>query len=292
MPVIGILGTTTPAIDVVAANLAAFRDGLKETGYIEGQNVHIEYRWAEREAERLPGLAAGLVARKVDVIVTEGGDSSTLAAKNATSTIPIVFHGSSDPVALGLVASFARPGGNLTGVNLLGGELIPKLLELLLEVVPQARLIGLIREPGANVAVTMPAAGTQRAQMHVVDALTPSEADAAFAALVRLQVGGVIIVALNRVRIAAAALRERVPTIAQFRDFTDAGGLLCYGPKMTDAYRLKGLYTGRILNGEKSAELPIVQPTKLEMVINMKTALALGLTVPQSLLARADEVIE
>jgi putative tryptophan/tyrosine transport system substrate-binding protein len=182
-PVIGILGTTTSAIDVVAANLAAFRDGLKETGYIEGQNVHIEYRWAEREAERLPGLAAGLVARKVDVIVTEGGDSSTLAAKNATSTIPIVFHGSSDPVALGLVASFARPGGNLTGVNLLGGELIPKLLELLLEVVPQARLIGLIREPGANVAVTMPAAGTQRAQMHVVDALTPSEADAAFAAL-------------------------------------------------------------------------------------------------------------
>jgi putative ABC transport system substrate-binding protein len=156
---------------------------LKETGYIEGQNVHIEYRWAERDAERLPGLAAGLVARKVDVIVTEGGDSSTLAAKNATSTIPIVFHGSSDPVALGLVASFARPGGNLTGVNLLGGELIPKLLELLLEVVPQARLIGLIREPGANVAVTMPAAGTQRAQMHVVDALTPSEADAAFAAL-------------------------------------------------------------------------------------------------------------
>ena len=289
MPLIGVLGLTTPTIDSVAANVAAFREGLRETGYIEGQNVRIEYRWAERQPERLPALAADLVGQKVDVIVTEGGNATTLAAKNATATIPIVFHGS-DPAALGWVASFARPGGNLTGVNLMTGELIPKLVELLLEVVPHAKLVGLIRTP--NSAVSLPAEGAQRVRLQVIDALSPSEADSAFASLVGMRVDGIVVDALNRARLAAAALRDRVPAIVLFRDFADAGGLLCYGPSIPDAYRWKGRYAGRILNGEKPAELPIVQPTKFELVINLKTARVLGLNAPQSLLARADEVIE
>src|SRR5205085_9668346 len=171
MPLIGVLGLTTPTIDSVAANIAAFREGLREIGYIEGQNVRIEFRWAERQPERLPGMAADLVGQKVDVIVTEGGDATTLAAKNATATIPIVLHGSNDPVAFGWAASFARPGRNLTGVNLMGGELIPKLAELLLEVVPHAKLLGVLRDPNAYVAATLPAPGTQRDQLPIVGAL-------------------------------------------------------------------------------------------------------------------------
>ena len=289
IPVIGILGLTNPLIGTVSANLAALREGLRETGYIDGQNLRIEYRWAERDPERLPALAADLVRQNVDVIVTEGGDSATLAAKNATSTIPIVFHGG-DPVANGWVASFARPGGNLTGVNLMGGELVPKLLELLLELVPQANRVGLIRDPHAT--MNLPPAGGQRVQVQIVDAVTPSETDAAFASLVQMRVDGIVVFTLNRLRIAEAALREGIPAIALYRDFTAAGGLICYGPSMTDAYRLKGQYTGRILKGESPAGLPIVQPTKLEMTINLKTAKALGITVPHSLLQRADEVIE
>src|SRR5262245_16206434 len=186
MPVIGILGATTPEIPGVAANLAAFRQGLGETGYVEGQNVAIEYRWAERQLDRLPGLAADLVARRVDVIVTEGGDSATLAAKNATATIPIVFHGGSDPVARGFVASLARPGGNLTGVNLMQGELIPKLLELLLEVVPEARLIGVLRDPASPLDL-QEAATAKGVRLRILQAATPAEADAAFATLLELQ---------------------------------------------------------------------------------------------------------
>ena len=289
MPVIGVLGLTTPTIDVVAANLSALRAGLREAGYTEGQNLRIEYRWAERDPERLPGLAADLVRQKVDVIVTEGGDATTQAAKNATPTIPIVFHGG-DSVERGWVASFARPGGNLTGVNLMGGEVLPKLLELLLELVPQAHLIGLIRAPHAT--MNLPSAGGQRVQVQVVDAVTPSETDAAFASLVQMRVDGIVVFTLNRLRIAEAALRAGIPAIALYRDFTAAGGLICYGPSMTDAYRLKGQYTGRILKGEKPADLPVQQPTKFDLVINLKTAKALRLTVPQWLLQRADEVIE
>ena len=289
MAVIGVLGLTGPTIGTVPANLAALREGLRQIGYTEGQNLRIEYRWAERDPERLPGLAADLVRQNVDVIVTEGGDSATLAAKNATSTIPIVFHGG-DPVERGWVANFARPGGNLTGVNLMGGEVLPKLLELLLEVVPQAKLIGLIRDPHAT--MNLPPALGQRVQVRVVDAVTPSEADAAFASLVQMRVDGIVVFTLNRLRIAEAALRAGIPAIALYRDFTAAGGLICYGPSMTDAYRLKGQYTGRILKGEKPADLPVQQPTKFDLVINLKTAKALQLTIPQSLLQRADEVIE
>src|SRR5262249_45887980 len=186
--------------------------GLGETGYVEGQNVTIEYRWAERQSDRLPGLAADLVGRRVDVIVTEGGDSATLAAKNATSTIPILFHGSSDPVALGLVASLARPSGNLTGVNQMGGELIPKLLELLLELVPEAKLIALLRGPTSPLDL-QEAARAKRVQLHILEAATLGEVDSAFATLVELQPGGLIVYSLNRARIAPLALRHSVPAI-------------------------------------------------------------------------------
>ena len=292
MPVIGVLGLTTPTIDVVAANLSALREGLREAGYTEGQNLRIEYRWAERDPERLPGLAADLVRQKVDVIVTEGGDATTQAAKNATPTIPIVFHGG-DPVErvrdrkhrdvgdrpvvdrdredLGLeppaFARRARPRDHV-------------LLELGLDV----------RAPHAT--MNLPPADGQRVQVQVVDAVTPSETDAAFASLVQMRVDGIIVFTLNRLRIAEAALRAGIPAIALYRDFTAAGGLICYGPSMTDAYRLKGQYTGRILKGEKPADLPVQQPTKFDLVINLKTAKALRLTVPQWLLQRADEVIE
>jgi len=290
MPVIGVLGAM-PNIPAVASNLAAFRQGLGETGYVEGQNVTIEYRWAERRLDRLPALAADLVGRKVDVIVTEGGDSTTLAAKNATSSIPVVFHASSDPVAKGFVACLARPGGNLTGVSMMGTELTPKLLELLLELVPQARLIVLLVDP----TIPRDAEATARAkgvQIHVLKVVTESEIDAAFASLVQLQADGLIVDSLGRAYIAALALRHAVPAIAVFRDFPDAGGLLSYGPSIPAAYRIKGIYAGRILNGERPADLPEQQPTKFELVINLKTAKALGLTVPQAILARADEVIE
>ena len=287
MPVIGVLGLTTPTIDVVAANLSALREGLREAGYTEGQNLRIEYPGPNAIRNDCRGLAADLVRQKVDVIVTEGGDATTQAAKNATPTIPIVFHGG-DPVERGWVASFARPGGNLTGVNLMGGEVLPKLLELLLE--PQANLIGLIRDPHAT--MNLPSAGGQRVQVQVVDAVSPSETDAAFASLVQMRVDGIVVFTLNRLRIAEAALRAGIPAIALYRDFTTAGGLICYGPSMTDAYRLKGQYTGRILKGEKPADLPVQQPTKFDLVINLKTAKALRLTVPQWLLQRADEVIE
>jgi putative ABC transport system substrate-binding protein len=299
MPVIGFLGGFQPSMKaLIELELAAFRQGLSETGYFDGQNVAIEYRRAEGHLDRLPALAADLVARKVDVIVTEGGDASSLAAKNATSTIPVVFHTQSDPVAIGLVASLARPGGNLTGVSQMQAELMPKLLELLLELVPQARVIALLVNPDVpyteRIIGHMPeAARAKRVDLRVLKARTESEIDGAFATLVELQANGLVLGPIGfRPQIAALALRHAVPAIGFARDFPDAGGLLSYGPSLTGVYHLKGIYTGRILKGEKPSDLPVQQPTTFELVVNLKTAEALGLKVPPSILARADEVIE
>ena len=249
--------------------------------------------------DRLPALAADLVARKVDVIVTQGGDASSLAAKNATSTIPILFHTASDPVAIGLVTSFARPGGNLTGVSLMYADLMPKLLELLLELVPRARVIALLvlpDEPSNEriIGHMQEAARAKRVDLRVLKARTESETDAAFATLVQAQADGLVLgqVAFRPSSIAALASRHAVPAIGLLRDFSEAGGLISYGPSITGVYHLKGIYAGRILKGEKPADLPVEQPSKFDLVINLKTAKALGLTVPPSLLASATEVIE
>lgn len=290
-PVIGILGLVSPEAKQVQLNLAAFREGLAETGYIESKNIAIEYRWAERRVERMPALAAELVQRKVDVIVTEGGDATTLAAKSATTTIPIVFHGFGDPVALGWVASFDHPGGNLTGVKLPGGELIPKLLDLLRGLAPQAKVVGVLRDPSFPQDPEQSASATG-VRLEILPAVTDSEVDAAFATLVERQTQGLIVYSFNRARIAALALRHAIPAIAFFRDFPEAGGLLSYGSSQTAAYRVKGIYAGRILKGETPADLPIERASKLEMVLNLKTAKALGITVPQSIFERADTVIE
>jgi putative ABC transport system substrate-binding protein len=286
-----VLGAVSPEFRPVQLNLAGFREGLGELGFVEGQNVLIEYRWAERRLDRLPALAADLVARKVDVIVTEGGDSTTFAAKQATSTIPVVFHGSSDPVALGIVASLAHPGGNLTGVSLLNSEMAPKLLELLLELIPEAKLIAVLRDPNSLLDIES-AASVRGVRLHVIPAASDDEVDAAFATLLQLRPDGLIAPTLNRIRIASLATRHSLPAISHARDFPENGGLLSYGASQPAAYRIKGIYTGRILKGEKAADLPVQQPTKFELVLNLKTAKALGLTVPQPLLARADEVIE
>ncbi len=300
MPVIGYLGTTSPG---PAARLtAAFHQGLSETGYVEGQNLAIEYRWAEGHYDQLPALAADLVGRKVDVIVSVGGSPTALAAKSVTSTIPIVFRGGSDPVGEGLVASLARPGGNLTGVSMLIDELTPKRLELLSELVPQAKVIALLVNP-KNPATenvmrdVQEAAHVRGLQLPILKANSESEIDAAFATLVQLQAGALNVAAdpflsSRREQIVALASRHAVPAIYAWREFAASGGLISYGSSLTAAFRLVGTYTGRILKGEKPADLPVQQPTTFELVINLKTAQALGLTMPQSILARADEVIE
>lgn len=298
-PVIGFLGGFTPSMSAqIELEQAAFRQGLSETGYVAGQNVTIEYARGEGHLDRLPGLAADLVNRKVDVIVTQGSDAAPLAAKSATSTIPIVFHTSNDPVAIGFVASLARPGGNLTGVSLMQAELMPKLLELLLELVPQARVIALIVNPddpytARIVGLMQEAAQTKRVNLRILKPRAASEIDSAFATLVELRPDGLVIGPVGfRPQIAALALRHAFPAITLHRDFAISGGLLSYGPSLTAVYHLKGIYTGRILKGEKPADLPVQQPTKFELVINLKTAKSLGLSVPPALLARADEVIE
>ena len=259
----------------------------------------IEYRRAEGHYDRLPALAADLAARKVDVIVTQGGDSATSAAQHATSTIPILFHTNNDPVAAGFVASLARPGGNLTGVSLMFSELMPKRLELLLEVVPQSSVIALLvnsEELSTErvIGQVQEAARAKRVNLRVLKARnTESETAAAFATLVQLQADGLVLGPTGfRPQIAALALRHSVPAIAPQRDFVISGGLLSYGPSITAAYYLKGIYAGRILKGEKAADLPVQQPTTFELVVNLKTAETLGLKVPPSILARATEVIE
>ena len=299
MPVIGFLGGFAPSMNAqIELEQAAFRQGLSETGFVEGQNVTIEYHRGEGHLDRLPALAADLVARKVDVIVTQGGDPATSAAQQATSTIPILFHTNNDPVAAGFVASLARPGRNLTGVSLMFAELMPKRLELLLEVVPQAKVIGLLANPDELstervLANVQEAARAKRVDLHILKALTESDIDGAFATLVQLQADGLVLGPTGfRPQIAALALRHSVPAIAPQRDFVISGGLLSYGPSITAAYYLKGIYAGRILKGEKAADLPVQQPTTFELVVNLKTAETLGLKVPPSILARADEVIE
>jgi putative ABC transport system substrate-binding protein len=299
LPVIAFIGGFAPSMNAeIELELADFRKGLGESGYVEGQNVTIEYARGEGHLDRLPGLAAGLVKRKVDVIVTQGSDAAPLAAKSATSTIPIVFHTSNDPVATGLVASLARPGGNLTGVSLMQAELMPKLLELLLELVPRARVIGLLMNPddpytARIIGLMREAAEAKRVDLRILKLRSASETESAFATLGELRADGLVIGPVGfRPQIAALALRHAVPAITLHRDFAISGGLLSYGPSLTAVYRLKGIYAGRILRGERPADLPVEQPTKFELVINLKTAKALGLTVPPSILARADEVIE
>jgi putative ABC transport system substrate-binding protein len=297
MPVIGYLSGGSPDSGL------PFRQGLNETGYTEGQNVAIEYRWAEGRYDRLPALAADLVGRNASVIVASGGIPAALAAKNATSTIPIVFTSVGDPVGAGLVASLARPGGNLTGVSILTSELTSKLLELLSELVPQARVIALLVNPNNPVFIELVirdmqvAARAKGVQLPILKASTESEIDAAFASLVQRQAGALIVGAdpffyIRRGQFVALASRHAVPAIHFAREFVVAGGLISYGPSVAAASRQAGVYVGKILNGAKPADLPIQRPTTIELVINLKTANVLGLTVPQSLLARADEVIE
>jgi putative ABC transport system substrate-binding protein len=298
MPVIGFLSSTSPD---TAPFDPAFRQGLSETGYVEGQNAAIEYRWADGHYDRLPALAADLVGRKVDVIATSGPPAA-LAAKNATSTIPIVFGIGSDPVAFGLVSSLARPGGNLTGVSFLTVELLPKLLELLSELVPQAGVIAVLVNPDnqntpRNIADLQEAAHAKARQLHILKAGTESDIDAAFATLVELHAGALVVVGdpfltSQREQLVALAARHAVPAIYTFREYAASGGLISYGANLPAAFRQVGVYAGKILKGEKPTDLPVHQSTRIELVINIKTAKALGLTVPQSLLARADEVIE
>jgi putative ABC transport system substrate-binding protein len=300
MPVIGILSTASSG--AFAPYVPAFRQGLSETGYVVGQNVAIEYRWAEGHYDRLPVLAAELVGRKVDVIVSTGGAPTALAAKSATSTIPIVFRIGADAVELGLVASLARPGGNLTGVSLLDDEVTSKRLELLSELVPRAGVIALLVNPKNSnaeliIRVTQAAARAKGVQLQILKASSESEIDAAFATLVSLHAGALVVSAdpfltTRREQLVALASRHAVPAIYAWREFAASSGLISYGSSLTAAFRLVGVYAGRILKGEKPADLPVQQPTTFELVINLNTAKTLGLTVPPSILARADEVIE
>jgi putative ABC transport system substrate-binding protein len=301
MPVIGFLGGTSPSPN--AANVAAFRQGLSQTGFVEGQNLAIEYRWAEGHYDRLPALAADLVGRNVDVIVTSGGPVPARAAKNATTTIPIAGVIGGDPIADGLIASLARPGGNLTGVTFMMTELMPKLFELLSELVPQARVIALLVNPNdaSSAERTMQdveeAARVKGRQLHILKAGTESEIDFAFATLVQLKIGALFVganafFASRREQLVTLASRYAVPAIYEWREFVELGGLISYGPNITAAYHEVGIYAAKILNGARPADLPVEQPTRFELVVNLNTAKALGLTVPPSILARADEVIE
>jgi len=302
MPVIGFLSTTLPGSGPDVPLVAAFRQGLSETGYVDGQNVAIEYRWAEGRYDRLPELAADLVGRKVDLIATLGGPPSVHAAKNATSAIPIVFVTSGDPIEEGLIASLARPGGNLTGVSNLSGELVLKRLELLSELVPQAKMIALLvnpKNPSADRITrdAQEAARVKGVQLPILKAATETEIDATFATLVDLRADALVVANdsifyARREQLVDLATKNRLPTVFSFRDFVDVGGLASYGPILPDAYRQAGISAGKILKGAKPADLPVQRPTKFELVINLKTAKAFGLTVTQSLFARADEVIE
>jgi putative ABC transport system substrate-binding protein len=299
MPVVGYLSSGSPGPS--APGLAALRQGLSEAGYVEGRNLAIEYRWAEGSYDRLPALAADLVDHRVDVI-SSWGTPSAVAAKNATSTIPIVFAGVGDAIGTGLVASLSRPGGNLTGFSLLAPELMPKLVELLSELVPQARVIALLANPNtaAEPVIRNLVQEVQRAkglQLPILKASSESEIDAAFASLPQLQAGALVVIpdvffGARREQLVALASRHAVPAIYMWREFTDAGGLISYGASTVAAYRQAGTYTGKILKGAKPADLPVQQPTTFDLVINLKTAKALGLTVPQTILVRADEVIE
>ena len=300
MPVIGYLSGSSAAPS--ASFAAAFRQGLSETGYVEGQQVAIEYRWAEGSYDRLPALAAEFVGRGVDLIVASGGPPAAQAAKRATSTIPIVFASGDDPVATGLVASLARPGGNLTGISFLVADLNPKRFELLSELVPEAKVIALLVNPKFPetervMREVQEAARLKGRQLSIQNASNESEIDAAFASLARLHAGALLVgsdafLNARREQLVALASRYAVPAMYELREAVVSGGLISYGVSFTADFRQLGIYAGMILKGAKPADLPVEQPTTFELVINLKTARALGLTVPQSLLQRADEVIE
>jgi putative tryptophan/tyrosine transport system substrate-binding protein len=301
LPAIGFLNGASP--DGYARNVAAFRQGLKEAGYVEGQNVTIEYRWAEGQYDRLPSLAADLVQHKVTVIAATSTPAA-LAAKAATSTVPIVFTTGGDPIKLGLVASLNRPGGNVTGSTGLTVEVGPKRLELARELFPGATTVALLVNPANPLTATVSkdlqaVADTLGVRLHVLHASTEADFEAAFAMAAQLRAAALVISGADPMfgshaaQLGALALRHSVPAIYQFREFAAAGGLMSYGGDTTDTYRLGGVYTGRILKGEKPADLPVVQfSTKVELILNLKTARALGITVPLPLSGRADEVIE
>jgi putative tryptophan/tyrosine transport system substrate-binding protein len=300
MPVVGFLNGGSRA--AYAPEVDAFRQGLKETGYVEGQNMTIEYRWAEDQYERLPSLAADLVQQKVTVVAATSTPAA-LAAKAATSTVPIVFTTGGDPIKLGLVASLSRPGGNVTGSTQLSVEVGPKRLELARELFPRATTFALLVNPTNPVAATVSkdletVADTLGVRLHALHASTEADFEAAFATAAQLQAAALVIASADpwfgshAAQLGALALRHRVPAIYFLREFAAAGGLMSYGGSITDTYRLAGLYTGRILKGEKPSDLPVVQSTKVELIVNLKTARALGITVPLPLSGRADEVIE
>jgi putative ABC transport system substrate-binding protein len=294
VPVVGWLGPQSADDSEFVA--AGFRQGLKETGFVDGQNVAVEYRWAENQYDRLPALAADLVRRRVAVIVA-AGTPAALAAKVATATIPIVFTTGGDPVALGLVASLNRPGANLTGIANLSAELSPKRLQLLHELIPNAARPAVFYQTETTLREVHEAARATGLQIHILNATTIGEIDAAFATLGRDRPDA-LFVATNglftnrRAQIATLAAGERIPAIYSNRNYVAAGGLMSYGTDSADGFRQWGVYTGKILNGAKPADLPVVQSTKFEFVINLKTANALGLTIPETLLATADEVIQ
>jgi ABC-type uncharacterized transport system substrate-binding protein len=302
MPVIGLLDVRSPDV-MMEDRLRAFREGLKDTGYVERENVAIEYRWADNQVHRLPELAADLVRRQVAVIATTGATAAVSAAKAATTTIPIVFLAPEDPVKLGLVASLARPGGNATGINFFTAEVVAKRLGLLHELVPKAVRIAVLVNP-ANAALAettvrdvQSAARGLGLQIQVLNASTSREIEAAFAALVRDRADALFVApdgffSGRRIQLAQWAAFHRLPATYALRDYAEAGGLVSYGPSIKDAWRQIGVYTGRILKGAKPADLPVAQASKFELVINAATARMLGLEVPPMLLARADEVIE
>ena len=301
MPVIGFLSGTS--FDATRDNIAGFHRGLAETGYVADRNVTIEYRWAEDHYDRLPVLAADLIRRQVATIVVGGSTPGALAAKAATQTIPIVFLVGPDPVKTGLVASLARPGGNLTGVTIINVELIAKCLGVLHELVPTAATIAVLVNPAnplqtetetRDVQAAAPILGVRVVILH---ATSPTEIESAFATLVGERAGGLVIsgeafFVTHREQITALAASHAIPTIYQYREFTAGGGLMSYGPRLPDAYHIVGTYAGRVLKGEKPADLPVQQSTKIELSINLKTAKALGITFPITLLGRADEAIE
>lgn len=298
LPVIGFLNSRGPGEN--EGILVAFRQGLKEAGYVEGQNVAVEYRWAENQYDRVPALVADLVSRQVAVIVSNGPPIA--AAKAATSTIPIVFAVGFDPLAYGLVNSLSRPGGNLTGVSILDVEIGQKRLELLHELIPSATVMALLVNPttpaARAIASDVQAAARARGlELHVLHAAADGDFDAVFTTATKLRAGALVIGAdpffTSRSRqLGELTLARRIPTIYEFREFAAAGGLISYGTSLADAYRQAGIYTGRILKGEKPSDLPVQQATKVELILNLKTAKALGITVPLTLLGRADEVIE
>jgi putative tryptophan/tyrosine transport system substrate-binding protein len=301
MPVIGILAVASPEANAV--RLRAFREGLRLAGYVEGQNVNIEYQWAEARTGQLPELAASFVHDQVAVLVTAGGTSSALAAKAATATIPIVFGTAGDPIDLGLVASLNRPGGNVTGVTSLNIEVEPKRLELLHELLPSVSTMALLVNPAVpalaerSSRISRMAAQDLGLQLHVVSVSSDRDFDAIFEKLTQLQAGALVIAPDNLFtahtkELAALTVRHALPAVYEFREFAAAGGLMSYGTSETEYYRLIGTYAGRILKGDKPADLPVQQSTKVELFLNLKTAKALGITVPLPLSGRADEIFE